>query len=319
MPCDELKAVQALILHRFLREIPVHLVRESNRAGTSIVTNATAHASARAVFSLDLVDAFPSVWRSRVRAVLSGPLHGTIERQFPGETFTDEDLGKLLESMLDLLMLNDRLPQGPPSSPRILDLCLFSADTQLFQLIRASSSALQKYRLTGYADDYTISSDQEIPETMRGAIVEILTTLGWRVHTSEAKTHYMSPAVGEVPVVTGLVISPDGRITMAPRKVNQIRARLYQLLKLPEWDVELRGEAAGLSGYVQSIYGEKPPSELRVYVEQTRNRMTRAVVDFVVPPDPAEPPLPSPRRRGRAREPRTAPSSGRCRRNQQRR
>lgn len=285
-PCQELKDAQRLILQRFLGEIPVHHGRESNRPGSSILTNASKHISARGVFTLDLVDAFPSVWRSRVRTVLRGPLFDALAKQFMDEEFSDDDRAKLLESLLDFLMLNDRLPQGSPCSPRILDLCLFSADAQIWRMLRRHSTVLQHFRFTGYADDYTVSSDGEISEPMQAAIVEILTNLGWRVHTDENKTKYMSPETGEVPMVTGLVLVPDGRITMAPRKVNQIRGRLHRLLKMPEWDTRARGEAAGLHGYVTHIYGNKPPSALREIMAQIKNRMTHPVVPFfTVSPD----------------------------------
>lgn len=286
-PCNELQEVQRAILNRFLRELPVHFARQSNRPGASIMKNAAMHAGARAVFSLDLVDAFPSVWRSRVRAVLSGPLSSTLTKQFLGEEFSEEDRSKLLESFLDLLLHNDRLPQGPSSSPRLLDICLFEADRLIWQLLRKHSNALQRFTVTGYADDYTISSDGEIPEPLRIAVIEILNDLGWRVHTSEDKTKYMSPQTGEVPVVLGLVLTPDGRITMAPRKVNQIRGRLHHLIKMPEWDTKARGLAAGLHGYVTFVYGDKPPSDLRKLMVEIGNRMTHPVVPFIVPPEGA--------------------------------
>jgi hypothetical protein len=297
-PCAELKVVQRAILDRFLRQISVHFCRHGNQLGSSIVTNAAHHAGfAKAVFSVDLIHAFPSVFRSRVRANLRGPLVHHL-RQFAGTSFTEApeelrskldkkkadrdsvltellrfDVDAMLEALVDLLVLHDRLPQGPPTSPRILDIVCMKLDKDVWELLAKGSTPLQRFRYTAWADDLTISSDDEIPEELRTAILDRIRLNGFIPHTREDKTKYFSRATGEVPVITGIAIHEDGRMTMVPRKVKQLRARLHYYLGILEWDEEARGVLAGTLGYIRQLYPRKVPSTMRKEVERVEARL----------------------------------------------
>lgn len=271
-PCDELKSIQRSILHRFLSQIPVHFCRHAAK-GSSIMTNARHHEGAYAVYSVDLVNAFPTVFRSRILANLNKPFNYAL-RQLSGLKFSSEDREMMLEAVADLLSLHDRLPQGPPTSPSILNLVCMKMDKEIFGLLQASSTAFQSYRYTAYADDLTISSDGEIPKELREAILKIIKDNGFIAHSRADKSKYFSPSIGELPVVTGLVINPDGRLTMAPRKVDQLRATLYQLHQIEDWDEHDVGKAAGTIGYIKSVYeGRQPPSKLRKLVVATEARL----------------------------------------------
>ncbi|MDO8599671.1 MAG: hypothetical protein Q7S02_06210 [bacterium] len=316
-PCEELKIVQRAILQRFLATIPVHFARHGNQTGASIRTNAAAHIGARAVFSVDLIHAFPTVTRARVRANLRKPFAFAL-RQFAGVIFSQapvelrnrvgqakdddarshviaemlqHDVDAMVEALVDLMMLRDRLPQGPPTSPRILDIVCMQMDKAIWALAHEGSSTFQRFRFTAWADDLTMSSDDEIPEELRTAILEAIRANGFVPHTRADKTKYFSPETGEVAVVTGLVITRDGRLTMAPRKLNQLRARLHHSLVLPEWDDEVLGLVAGTLGFVRQVYPEKLPSKLRTSVAQAEARIAamragRAYAALAVPLPP---------------------------------
>jgi hypothetical protein len=300
-PCEELKTVQRAILQRFLHSVPVHFVRHGNQAGSSILTNAAAHAGSRHVFTVDIVNAFPSVYRSRIRANRRKPFAFKL-RQFMGVEFSqapdeawekyakakddelkslalrrclEHDFDLLLESLVDLVCLHDRLPQGPPTSPAILDIVCLKMDEVIWGLLEKSSTPFQRYRFTAYADDLTISSNADIPEELRTAITEAIRANGFFPHTRADKTKYMAPETGEVPVITGIVVNEDGRLTMAPNKVNQLRARLHQLLKLKRWDEKKRGVVAGTLGYIRQLYPRNPPSTIRDYVKQAEARFAQ--------------------------------------------
>ncbi|HSX25132.1 MAG TPA: reverse transcriptase family protein [Candidatus Andersenbacteria bacterium] len=271
-PCNELKLVQKAILNRLLTPIPVHFCRHGNQPGSSILSNAERHRGfAKSVFSIDIINAFPTVFRSRIFANLKKPFSFVL-RQFAGVKFSTDDEKQMLEALCDLICLHDRLPQGPPTSPRILDIVCAKMDQELYALLEKNSTPFQSYRITAWADDITISSDGEIPEELRKELLKVITENGFIPHTREDKTKYFSPETGEVPVVTGIVLTTDGRLTMAPGKVNQIRATLYQALKLKEWDTTVHGQVAGTLGYIRQIYPERIPSALRELVSQAETR-----------------------------------------------
>ncbi len=270
-PCDELKKVQKAISNQFLSQIPVHFSRHGGVKGSSIITNAAYHlevANNPRAFAVDIMDAYPSVFRSRIRACLKKPF-GFILRQFKGVELTNKDKEQLLETIVDLLAWKDRLPQGPPTSPQIFAIVCGKVDQEIFELAQKNSTIFQNYRLSIYADNIVISSDEEIPQEIRDEVIEIIKRNGFRPHTRKDKMFYYSPKTGTVPVITGLILT-EGRVLMHPDKVNQIRGKLHRLLKPEVLDGNEMGEVAGLLGFVRQIYpiGKNLPAKLKKVVEQ---------------------------------------------------
>jgi RNA-directed DNA polymerase len=274
-PCLELKEVQKAILDRFLSQVTVHFCRYGGQKGSSIVKHVDFHSGAKSVFAVDIVNAFPSVFRSRVQAVLRKPFDFHL-RQFEGVEFTEEDRNLMLAAVVDLVVWKDRIPQGPPTSPRLFDIVCGKMDQQLYDLVQKNSTPFQSYRLSIWTDNITLSSDGEIPEELREAIVKVIRDSRFIVHSREDKMKYFSPETGEVPIITGLVLLEGGRKTIAPRKVNQLRARLTNLLRRKAWDSEVRGTAAGVLGFIRQVYPNvetKLPAKLRQLVPQAEVRL----------------------------------------------
>src|SRR3989344_1773870 len=271
-PCEELKLVQRAILNRILSQIPAHFARHGNQIGSSIISNAEHHRGfAKAVYSVDIINAFPTVFRSRVKANLRKPFEFGL-RQFSGVVFSDADKDMMLDVLCDLMCLRDRLPQGPPTSPRILDLVCMKMDQEIYSLLQKNSTPFQSYRFTAWSDDLTISSNGEIPEELRKEILDVVRKNGFIPHVRKDKTKYYSPETGEMPIVTGLVLNPE-RLTVAPNKVNQLRARLHKFLKLQGWDKTVLGQINGTLGFIRQVYPKNLPSKIRDYVEKIERRL----------------------------------------------
>jgi hypothetical protein len=271
-PCPELKRVQMAILRRMLEPTSVHHVRHGNQRGGSIVTNARMHLGNPHVFSVDIQNAFPSVKRSRVRSNLRKPFnHGL--KQFRGVEFSNEDREAMLEAIVDIVTWQDKLPQGAPTSPRLLDIVSFDMDADLWQLCFEHCGIMRTMVYTAYVDDLVISSDEPISEEFRGRVLQIIRDKGFVPHTRPGKMEYFSPENGKVPVVTGIMVLPDGRIGIHPEKRKEIRSTLHELLQLPEWDDAAVGTVAGLIGYIRSVYGDNAlPSDIRSLTHQARER-----------------------------------------------
>lgn len=276
-PGDELKLVQTRIQQNFLATIPLHFICHGYRIGSSILTNAKHHAGfAKAVFGVDLVNAYPSVFRSRIRGNLQTPLSRAISQfgQEVEKSLSAKDHKIMLETVVDLLCLHDRLPQGPPTSPTILNVVCFALDRALMEIAAKHSTPFQQYRLTRYADNFTLSSNDEIPDEIKTEVLNTIGKHGFIAHTRPDKTEYFSPATGKVPKMTELILprEPDGHLTMAPKKVNQLRARLHQYGQKEKWTDEDRGVVLGTLGYIRAVYPVKAPSKLRALVEQIEAR-----------------------------------------------
>lgn len=277
-PCVELKLLQIAILQRLLNRIPVHFCRHGNQEGCSMFTNARAHtATTVGVFEVDIVNAFPTVYRSRIAANLKNPLQHVL-RQFAGVQFSEEDVDIILQTIVDIVTFRERLPQGPPTSPRILDIVSVKMDMDIYRILVGCSSPLQSYRMTAYVDDITVSSDDEIPVEVRDAVLAAIRENGFIPHSRPDKTRYYSPATGEVPVITGIALNRDGRLTMAPRKANQLRGKLYAQLRLKEWDDAVMGSVNGTLGFIGQIYPKQSiiPAPLKKVVIAARDRLLMA-------------------------------------------
>ena len=292
-PNGLLKKVQRKILNRFLSEIPTHSARHGGgQKGTSNKTNALEHQDNAYAFSTDIMNAFPSILRSRVRACLKPHLKRVLsqfrplvfefeEKRDPREKPTcDGDI--ILEGLIDLLVFDDRLPQGPPSSPRLLDIVSYKMDCDLWRLAQESSNLGDEYVYTAYVDDLSFSSAVPIPEEVQQKMLTIVRDNGFHPHHSPEKTKYHGPDTGSHPVITGILIR-DGMMHLPTRKQNQLRARLHNLNVAKEaWSDNERGEAAGLLGFIRQIYPldshRKLPSKLKDQVLFSENRLQQRKV-----------------------------------------
>lgn len=272
-PIEPLMFVQRKILDNFLTSFRTHANRHSNTKGCSTVTALEMHVKKNLrVREIDLMNAFPTVKRSRIKGVLKGPFFKAIRKEFEGVEISDDDLANMLEALADLLCLKDTLPQGTCSSPKLFDICCYAMDCALTKLLLENQTSFQKYTYTAIVDNLVFSSTDEIPQELVDAAMDIIRNHGFIPHTKPEKNRYYSPQTGTVPKLLGLVLTPDGSITMAPRKVNQFRARLYQYLKMSEWSDTIRAKVNGDLGYIKMIYPNKLPAKLRKYVSMIQER-----------------------------------------------
>ncbi len=137
-PSDELKALQRRILRRVLNPLPVHPAATGFVRGRSIVENARPHVAHAVVVNIDLADFFPSISRQRVFEM------------FRARGWSEEAATVLSR----ICTLEDKLPQGAPTSPVLSNLVCFKLDARLAALAKANGG-----HYTRYADDMTFSFD----------------------------------------------------------------------------------------------------------------------------------------------------------------
>ncbi len=269
-PCWELKTIQRNILNNFLLAIPIHFAAYC-RDGSSFVGNARLHSGAMSLYNLDLRQAFPSVPRHRVQAHLKGPLHYHLE-QF-GLPFTEAEESELLEAILDVVIFNDALPQGAPSSPALLNIVCMYLDQQITRYLASQTDS--KYQYTRYVDDITITSNQpEIPEPVRKEIKRIIDDCGFHINLQKEDYKPNLQKTSQKAVVTGLLMHPGGKLTVEPKKLAAYRARLDRLAKTKgKLNEHQRGEIRGIAGFLEQVYPDGLPSKVREVVSRARARV----------------------------------------------
>lgn len=213
IPSSELKVLQkkvAGLIERY-HGGKVHGCANAFCKGRSILTNARPHLGCEVLIKLDVVNFFPSVNREHAKKWLrfkGMPLEGTSKES------------NLLENrLLDILFLDQGLPQGAPSSPLLSNLVMRDIDLNV-------SSYVKRYGgvYTRYADDISISYMAEDKATARKTIEtvdEILSKKGFRLNRKRQKLHVLRRHQAQR--ICGITIN-SGKMTISRQKKRELRA-----------------------------------------------------------------------------------------------
>lgn len=205
-PVDILKNAQEQIKNKlYQRKFSYidHCVTGRNR-----YTAMKPHAGNSIVIGLDIKNAFPSVSKEMVRMMLIS------------EGFSAEEV----EIYSELSTFHDRLPQGSPCSPAMLNLVRKPLDLRLEAAVKTKCLGV----VTVYVDNYFISSNEPEMNKEIGSYIKIARECGFNINRD--KVHIMRK--GHRMNGLGLVVAKSnvGKITVQPNKKyrDRVRAILHQ-------------------------------------------------------------------------------------------
>lgn len=198
-PKAELKKMQKRINNLLSRiEIPdwVH----GGIKGRSIQTNASVHKNSKAFLKLDLKSFFDNCSRER------------IYQYFHSELKMSKDTAEI---MTDLTTYENKLVTGSPTSTYLSFLAYENMFTRINKLIVSRDMLM-----TLYIDDITISGYRRIKNlpSLTSRIDNILKKYGHRLNIT--KTHYGT--ADNYPIITGIVISPSGKLKVPNKQRYKI-------------------------------------------------------------------------------------------------
>ncbi|MFK8831084.1 reverse transcriptase family protein [Klebsiella michiganensis] len=192
---------------------------------------ASKHCGAKWVLSIDLRDFFHTITSVLVSSAL-------VKIGYKADQ---------ANKLSDLLTLNQRLPQGAPSSPVISNLVFKSTNLKINELI-----AGMNVKYTRYADDLTFSSEDEgfDIELLKENVLRVLNSDGWIVAEEKLK---ISKAPNRLKVHGFLVHEIKPRLTKGYR--NKIRAykHLLQTGKVIEGDLDKIKGHVNYSAYIDKL------------------------------------------------------------------
>ena len=202
-PLPSLKEIQYWILYSILEKIDVHNYSKAYIKGKSIKDNVRFHKNKKYVLTLDINNFFPSIKLNLVTKV-----------------FSDIGYSPILSNLLaKLCCLDDRLPQGAPTSPLLSNIIMKSFD----EAIRLYCNPL-KIMYTRYADDLTFSGDfheNEIIEIVKNELSKMGLDLNY------SKIRLMGKH--ERQIVTGITVNSKAQVPPAER--NSIRMAVHCIKK----------------------------------------------------------------------------------------
>lgn len=197
----------------------------------SIVSNADLHKNKKFILNIDIKDFFSSIHYGRIKGFF------TSDKNF----LLHEKIGQIISK---LATYNGYLPQGAPTSPILASLIGNIIDVRFLKLA-------QKYKFTysRYADDITLSSNQEFPDTLvywdkekniwvaGDEIIKIIKNSGFELNPE--KTRYIKSVNRQL--VTGVVVNKKRNVSLSYRKMN--RAMVYSLFSTGKYTIRtLSGE-----------------------------------------------------------------------------
>lgn len=185
----------------------------------SAITNAQEHLKRKHILNIDLKDFFPSISQNRVSGLLSA-------------------LGIPLEvrsALLAICCVDDRIPQGSPTSPIISNMISLRLDRRLMSFCKT-----RRIRFSRYADDLTFSLyssphqlfETGVPSPGRLKSAQISKELNSIIFENgfapnENKIWYSGPSSRKE--VTGLIVSDF--VNVPRRFVRTVRAIIFDIEK----------------------------------------------------------------------------------------
>ena len=239
-PASELKLVQRFIMEQKLSAFPIHDIAMAYVQGRNILDNAKRHSSSNFLLKLDFNSFFPSI--------LPRDLERANRRLKPSPLEKSD-----LEFYYRLLYWGEgtyvptRLSIGAPSSPMISNIVMYQLDCEAADL-----AARLGLVVTRYADDITVSgSSKEAIAKFEGIFRKVvLATKSPKLTFNDAKRGFYGR--GERRMVTGLVITPDGKISIGRERKRTISALVHRFT-LGEVDHAETMRIKGLIGFALSV------------------------------------------------------------------
>lgn len=241
IPSDDLKLLQRKI-GKFVAKYhgdKVHGCANAYIQGRGVISNARPHIGCEVLIKLDLKNFFPSVPRANIAKWLKFkrvPLE--LDREAPN---------RLVERVLDIVCLEDGLPQGAPSSPLLSNLALFDLDRALAAFAKKHGA---KY--TRYADDLTFSYESEEKGTVRRTIDgvrQIVIRHGFELNEKKGKRKVLRRHQHQS--VCGVTLN-SGRLSITRKKRRQLRAAKHQLAKDGKAQLSVE-QLRGWDAYIEMI------------------------------------------------------------------
>jgi RNA-directed DNA polymerase len=186
----------------------------SYRKGVSTYDALYPHKDSKYILSTDIKSFFLHIDKEDIKSL--------ILRNKKNYLIKEEDIEKHLDRLVNLVSYNDILPIGAPTSPKISNAYLFEFDNKLEEYCQNS-----KIIYTRYSDDFIFSSDTKDKfSTLLDTIKKLLISSNLeKFELNESKTKLQKK--GSKVMLLGLVITPNGTITVDKKIKREVEVLLY--------------------------------------------------------------------------------------------
>ena len=205
-PYPTLKEIQNWILHNILHHIPVSKYAKAYVKGKGLIDNVKFHKNQKVIIKLDIKNFFESITQSKINLI-----------------FLNLGYTKTVSYILSsLCFLDNKLPQGAPTSPYLSNIFFSQIDKRIGTYITNL-----KLRYTRYSDDITISGNIE-DKQIKAIISFCENTLSeYGLKSQRNKTKILRQ--NHCQYVTGVVLNK--KISAGTKYKKEIRKEIYFINK----------------------------------------------------------------------------------------
>ncbi|MEQ1771709.1 MAG: retron St85 family RNA-directed DNA polymerase [Devosia sp.] len=235
-PSAELKYIQRYLLDHKLNGLPVHDAATGYVQGKNIRQNADVHRGNKAILKMDFQSFFPSIKAVDWVKFASQHTRGIFE--------LDE-----VEFVTRIFFYGAghnrpvRLSIGAPTSPALSNILMFDLDTKIAQIAAETNVAYSRY-----ADDITASgSDVESVLQFEKLVQDVISksTSPKLLFNKDKRGLFLR---GQRRMVTGLVVTPQGNVSIGRQRKRLISSLLHRAT-LGQLDDEKIAYLKGLLGF----------------------------------------------------------------------
>lgn len=148
-----LKNIQSNLLQS-LRGVPISIAAQWWELWTSPKKNAMHHRPSKYLYTTDVKSAYPSVSWQRIFKNLEGSLSKQIDMSFP--YLSQWQRTSFFDVLTTLISHNNSLPQGAPTSARMLNIAMAKTDKDIIKYLNSEESVVIKPTYTRYIDDMAL-------------------------------------------------------------------------------------------------------------------------------------------------------------------
>jgi RNA-directed DNA polymerase len=261
-PAEETKALQYALMQTTLSQLRIHKSAVAYRRDLTapLRANALAHAQRKYSIKFDFQDFF--------HCIMPQDLFKTFGANHIPLSEADREF--LKSSLFLRPTYSGGLPIGAPSSPLVSNAVMYDFDEKM-RILANDISADGVY--TRYADDIVFSTNAKgVCHTFHQGLETSLQQIDYpTLRLNREKTLYTSRATRRV--VTGLVITPNGNVSLGRRKKRYIRKLLFDFIhgRLNDED------RAYLAGYLAFILDVDPDFYNRLALKYTADTVQHAL------------------------------------------
>ena len=237
-PARELKAIQRVVNKDILCKLPVHSAVYSYRKGMNLKQHILAHKKENFITRLDFTNFFNSINEKDIINYISD------HKMLLGEDWDDLDTDLLIK----LVCFRGTLTIGAPTSPTLSNCICFQLDNKISQICKEL-----RVTYTRYADDiYFSTNEPNVLFKIAQRLVKILRTIEYPKNLWLNKKKTIHTSKKRLRKVTGLVLTPNGDVSIGREKKREIRSRIYH------WDQLTQEERLSLKGYLAFVSSVEP-------------------------------------------------------------